>query len=502
MMRSDVLRNSFANFLGGALPALVTIFTLPIIVSGLGEAAYGIFALIVAIVGYFAIIDINITAGSVKYLAEYHARGDKEKINQVVSLGTAIYLGIGLVGGVAIVAAAPWLVGHVFKVPLALQDMAADALRIGGVGFLLSQFQLYLQSIPQSLGRYDISARFEAGFGILIPLLTVGVVMLGGDLVSVVALRVAASAVNVGLLWQRVRRLLPQYRWASPRSAITRSVLGFSAFAYLKRIASVTYAQADKLIIGALAGVQVLTFYVVAFTLVSRVFNMTFRIGAVLFPASSTLAARNEVDRLRRLYLVAVRYTMFLNGAIMILLVVLADSLLTVWMGEAFARQSATVLVLLAMAAFVDSLTNLPSMINDGLGHPRVTGLFAVSRAILGASLAYVLVGQWGILGAAISQLAVALVMAPGFLLYAHGRTIPMPFSQLFLHGYVPVLSSLGGIGLFGWWCSHALGPGLTGAFAAGCAMLALMGLLGYWVVLRQEERTLLRSWVLARRAA
>lgn len=502
MKRSEVLRNSFANFLGGALPALVTIFTLPIIVSGLGEAAYGIFALIVAIVGYFAIIDINITAGSVKYLAEYHARGDKEKINQVVSLGTAIYLGIGLVGGVAIVAAAPWLVGHVFKVPSALQDMATDALRIGGVGFLLSQFQLYLQSIPQSLGRYDISARFEAGFGTLIPVLTVGVVLLGGDLVAVVALRVVASAVNVGLLWQRIRTLLPQYRWHSPRSEITRSVLGFSGFAYLKRIASVTYAQADKLIIGALAGVQVLTFYVVAFTLVSRVFNMTFRIGAVLFPASSTLSARNEIDRLRRLYLVAVRYTVFLNGAIMILLVVLADSLLTVWMGEAFAKQSATVLMLLAIAAFVDSLTNLPSMINDGLGHPRVTGLFAVSRAILGASLAYVLVGQWGIVGAAVSQLVVALVMAPGFLLYAHGKTIPVPLSELFLHGYVPVLSSIAGIGLFGWWCSHALGSGLAGAFAAGCAMLVLLALLGYSVVLRQEERTLLKNRVLARRAA
>lgn len=62
-MRTAVLRNSFANFLGGALPALITIATLPIIVSGLGEATYGIFALIVAIVGYFAIIDINITAG-------------------------------------------------------------------------------------------------------------------------------------------------------------------------------------------------------------------------------------------------------------------------------------------------------------------------------------------------------------------------------------------------------------------------------------------------------
>lgn len=501
-MRAEVLRNSFANFLGGALPALVTIVTLPIIVSGLGEDAYGIFALIVAIVGYFAIIDINITAGSVKYLAEYHAKADKEKINQVVSLGTAIYVGIGLIGGIVIVAAAPWLVGHVFKVPPALHDMATHAMRIGGVGFLLSQLQLYLQSIPQSLGRYDISARFEASFGMLIPILTVIVVVLGGDLVAVVLLRVAASVLNVGLLWRRIRQLLPDYRWLAPRAEITRTVLSFSGFAYLKRIASVTYTQADKLIIGALAGVQWLTFYVVAFTLVSRVFNMTFRISAVMFPTSSTLAARDEIDRLRRLYLVAVRYTVFLNGAIMILLVVLAHSLLTVWMGVDFAARSATVLALLAMAAFVDSLTNLPSMINDGLGYPKVTGLFAVSRAVMGASLAYVMVGQWGILGAAISQLVVAVVMVPIFLIYAHGRTIPITLSELFLQGYMPVLSSIIGVGLFGWWCRYELGSGFAGGLMTGCAMALLMGLLGYWVVLRQEEKAILRDWLLRRRLA
>lgn len=502
MQRSEVLRNSLANFLGGALPALVTIVTLPIIVSGLGEAAYGVFALIVAIVGYFAIIDINITAGSVKYLAEFQAKRDQQKINQVVSLGTTIYVGIGLIGGISIVAATPWLVSHVFKVPPALHETATDALRIGGAGFLLSQLQLYLQSIPQSLGRFDISAKFEAAFGILIPLLTVAVVLLGGDLVAVVILRVMASAINVVLLWLRIRRLLPEYRWLAPRAEITRTVLSFSGFAYLKRIASVTYAQADKLIIGALAGVQVLTFYVVAFTLVNRVFNMMFRISAVLFPASSTLAARDEIDKLRRLYLVAVRYTLFLNGAIMIFLVVLADTLLAVWMGAEFARRSATVLAILAIASFVDSLSNLPSMINDGLGHPRVTGLFAVSRAVVGASLAYVLVGKWGILGAAIAQLAVALVMVPGFLIFAHGRTIPMALSELVMHGYAPVLSSITGIGLSGWWCHHMLGSGLTGGLVAACVMVVLMGLLGYRVILRHEEKATLRNWFLARRAA
>lgn len=501
-MRAAVVRNSLANFGGAALPALVTLFTLPVIVAQLGEAEYGVLALIVAIVGYFAIIDVNVTAGSVKYLAEFHARGEKAKIAQVVSLGLLIYLFIGMVGGVGIVLAAPWLVSQVFQIPPALQDDSTLALGIGGVGFLFGQLQLYLQSIPQSLGRYDISAGYEASFGVLVPLLTLGVVLLGGGLVGVVVVRLLASIVNVVLLGRRNRRLLPEYRWALPRREIVGQVLSFSGFAYLKNIAAVTYVQADKLIIGALAGMQALTLYAVPFTLVSRVFNMTYRLGAVMFPASSALAAKDEMDRLRRLYLVAVRYTVFLNGVIAVMLIVLAHMLLKLWMGESFAERSSAILALLAGAAFLDSLTNLPTLINDGLGHPRLTGLFAVVRAAIGAASAYLLVGVLGILGAAISQLMISAVLGILFLIFVHGRTVPVPLMTYLGQGIAPALVCALVPALVGWWLAGLLGSGLMGTVVVAAFLLGSMGLLGYRFVLRQEDKVVLINRFMARRVA
>lgn len=501
-MRAKIVRNSLANFGGAALPALVTLVTLPIIVAQLGEVEYGVLALIVAIIGYFAIIDVNVTAGSVKYLAEFHARGEAHRISQVVSLGLLIYLAIGMVGGAGIVLAAPWLVSQIFQVPPSLHDTATLALRLGGAGFLFGQLQFYLQSIPQSLERYDISAGFEASFGVLAPLLTVGVVLMGGGLVGVVVVRLVASIINVALLGRRVHRLLPEYRWTRPEGEIIRRVLRFSGFAYLNNIASVTYLQADKLIVGALAGMQALTLYVVPFTLVSRVFNMTYRLGAVMFPASSALAAKDEMDRLRRFYLVAVRYTVFLNGVIAVLLIVLAYMLLKFWMGESFAARSSPILALLAGAAFLDSLTNLPSLINDGLGHPRLTGLFAVVRAAIGTASAYLLVGAVGILGAAISQLLVSAVMGILFLVYVHGRTVPVPLMTYLVQGIAPALGCALVPAVAGWWLARQFEPGLPGAMVVAVFLLGSMGMLGYRYVLRQEDKSAVSNWLMARRAA
>ena len=47
-------------------------------------------------------------------------------------------------------------------------------LELAALGFLLGQLQNYLNSVPQSLMRYDLSSRVEMAFGTLVPLATVG----------------------------------------------------------------------------------------------------------------------------------------------------------------------------------------------------------------------------------------------------------------------------------------------------------------------------------------
>src|SRR5205823_4386053 len=67
-MKLSLVRNAFSNLLGAVIPALVALATVPLVVKGLGDASYGVYSLVTAIVGYFAVLDINVTAGSVKYI--------------------------------------------------------------------------------------------------------------------------------------------------------------------------------------------------------------------------------------------------------------------------------------------------------------------------------------------------------------------------------------------------------------------------------------------------
>src|SRR5690606_9576628 len=88
------------------------------------------------------------------------------------------------------------------------------------------------------------------------------------------------------------------------------------------------------------------------------------------------------------------------------------------------------------LALLVDSLTNIPSLVNDALGHPRVTGKFALANGVVGVALVYIGTANWGIVGAAAGHLLSSTVMGCAFLLFVHGRTVPVAFAETLRQGF------------------------------------------------------------------
>jgi O-antigen/teichoic acid export membrane protein len=490
-MKLQLARNAFSNLLGALIPALVALGTVPLVVRGLGDAGYGVYSLVTAIVGYFAVIDINVTAGSVKFIAGFNARKDNDRINQTISFGIMVYALLGALGALGLFCGAHFFVTTVFSVPPALAGEAAATLRLAALGFFIGQLQNYLQSVPQSLMRFDISSRLEMLFGVLVPLLTVLVLLRGYGLFEVILLRVGASAVHCLILWRGIVRLLPGLAWRRPGRAIRRDLLGFSAWSFLSRFAALSYAYADKLIIGALAGVTALAWFTVASTLANRVLGLTYRLSGVFFPAASALSASGELARLDRLYLKATRYVVFLNAAILVLVAVFAHKILLYWMNPEYARNGALVLAVMAISQFVDSLTSLPSLVNDGMGHPRVSGTFALVRAGAGLVIVYLGVAGWGIEGAAWGHLAASLLFSAAFIGYVHGRTVPTTLRDLLLRSYAPTLYGVLAIALCASLAERAFArSGFDFAFILG-ATTAMLFVHGMLFVIDKDDRSI-----------
>ncbi len=489
-----LLRNSLWNLSGSAVPMVVALATVPLLIGALGVEGFGIVTLVGSVIGYFGVLDINLSAGSIKYLAEHHAAGDRQRFAETFWFGIMFYGFFGLLGAAVIFFAADLLVARFFEVSEGMRSATIGAFKVAALGFALTQAQNYLLVVPQALQRYDRSAQSEAFFGILVNLTSVGAALAGAGIVGVIIARVSVSALNVLYLMRLIRSFDLQLAPAWPRLDVRASLTSFSAYAYLSKIASTLHQHADKLIVGAIAGPVALTFYTVPVTLAGRILGLTYRLSSVIYPRASALAGTGRINELRPVYLGVMRYVTYINLAALGVIVLAGDEFLRRWVGEQFVQQGYPVLMLMTVALLVDSLTNIPSLVNDALGHPRVTGRFALANGIFGVALVYLGTKFGGIVGAAGGHLLSSLMLGLSFLVFVHGRTVPIPFRETLRQGFgrsiavgafiICVLAPLK-------WLAPA---GLLSTVAIVSTAIVTLGIAGLYFIVGVDERAAMLS--------
>src|SRR5678816_296216 len=77
-------RNTVWNLIGQVAPAIAAIFTVPILIHGLGTERFGVLTLIWLVVGYFSIFDLGLGGALTQVLAERLGRDEHESIPPLV----------------------------------------------------------------------------------------------------------------------------------------------------------------------------------------------------------------------------------------------------------------------------------------------------------------------------------------------------------------------------------------------------------------------------------
>jgi len=422
------LNNALFNTLGWVSSLVLSFIFLPYIVRRLGVDAYGILTLVLTVIGYFAVLDLGLGNAVIKYVAEYSAREDSEKINEVIGATILVLSLLGLLGGLAIFSIAGLLVTNFLKIPQELHAAAYLSFCVGSAGFLVTMLLSALSAIPNGLNRYDITSLITFIMGTVTMVGTVLVLYLGYGVFQVVCLNFVITLLGVLLYPLVLKKIMPAIRLRPVLSVpVLRKVVSYGIYSFFSRIAYLLNYQADRVVMGALLGISSVTYYVVPFTLVTRVTNVTVRIGSVIFPAISELQGHDRYDTISDLYLVSSRIILILSTAICLPLFVFGGRFLTLWMGPDFGSKADTVLLLLTLGLYCNSLTNIPSFVADGLGKPKLTGVAGVTAAILNVGLLIPLTKFYGIVGASVAFLVSNAVVCPIFIWYVNSRLLKLP---------------------------------------------------------------------------
>jgi O-antigen/teichoic acid export membrane protein len=184
------------------------------------------------------------------------------------------------------------------------------------------------------------------------------------------------------------------------RSALTL-LLRYGGWVTVSNLVNPVLLYVDRFLIGSLLSLSLLGTYTVPFEAVTKLWIIPASLASTLFPAFSALTASPDLSRVTRLYSRSFKYLLLLLGPVVLLIVLFARDILTIWMGSAFALQTTLVLQILTCGVFLNCFAHIPFGLLQSHGRPDLAAKVLLIELPLYVPLAWFLVGHWGTPGAA-----------------------------------------------------------------------------------------------------
>jgi O-antigen/teichoic acid export membrane protein len=398
-------RNTVFNLVGQALPMLVAVITIPLIIKGLGVGRFGVLTLAWMVVGYFSLFDLGLGRATTKFVAEYLGKGENLKLTKLVWASILMLFGVGLVGMTVAVILMPWIVNGFLNIPPELKAESLRAFYLLACSIPIVTTTAGVRGVLEAMQRFDLInyvkvptyiAAFAAPLAVLpfsTNLFPIVMALLASRLVGLIAYALFCLRSMPGL-W-RIR--LPSFR-------AVKKLLSYGGWLTISNIIWPVMTYLDRFIVGAMLTMTAVAYYATPYELVAKLMIITGSLIGVIFPAFSVFAD-GQHDKLMRLHDKAVKYLLLALVPIVFVMIAMAEPFFRLWLGPEFARNSAIILQILAVAKLINSVSQVPSSAIQAMGRPDITAKLHMIELPIYLVMVWFLIKTFGITGAAMAWL-------------------------------------------------------------------------------------------------
>jgi O-antigen/teichoic acid export membrane protein len=402
---------------------LVAVFTIPILVKGLGTDRFGILALAWALIGYASLFDLGLGRALTQLVAKKLGAGEDHEVPALVWTSLVLMLLMGVIGSAVAVALSPWLVDRMLNVPGSLQRETLNSFYLLGLSIPMVISTAGLRAYLEAQQRFALINALRVPMGVFTfagPLLVlpfsrslfpVVAVLIAGRLIAWIAHLVSCLRVTPAL-GQRIA-------W---RREMAGPLLRFGGWMTVSNVVGPLMVTFDRFVIGALVSISAVAYYATPYEVVTKFWLIPGALVGVMFPAFSTSSIQDR-NRMALLFDRSVKYTLLVLFPMVLLVVVLAQDGLKLWLGAEFAQNSMHVLRWLAVGVLINSAAQMPFALVQGVGKPDLTAKLHLIELPAYMAVLWWLTKTRGIEGAAIAWTArvtldavVLFVMAKQFL--------------------------------------------------------------------------------------
>lgn len=421
-------RNAGFNLLGLGLPLLVAFAAFPVLARELDASRFGLLGIAWLVMGLAGELGFGRAVTRFVAAAPSHDSGGPAS---TVWTAIVVQVGFGVATAVILAAATPWLVRRALGVAPVLTDEALTTFYVLAAAVPVVVASAAVRGVLEAVQRFDLVNLVRgpvAAANYVLPL--VGF-LLGMGVPGMVVLMLASRLAGVCAFAWMALRVMPALRRAPVLAGDElRAILTFGGWTSVSGVVSPVLIYADRFLVGALVSLAAVAYYTVPYEVVARLLIVPASLASTLFPAFSALHGRGEATEAARLGARGVKYTLVLTGLLGLALIVTGRELLAVWLGPTFGAESGVALQLLAGGMVVNALAHVPAALLHGAGRADLSGTFHLIELPVHVAAAVLLIGAYGVTGAAAAWCLRATLDA-ALLFGAAARVTPLSFRML-----------------------------------------------------------------------
>lgn len=384
----------------------------PLVLRVAGQETLGAYGALMQVIGYLALVDLGFGVALSRYLAQAFGYDDqKERFGKIFTTGRTFYLASNCV--VALFAFILSIyVGNLFSLSSSVEMQARIGLRVLAVWSVLrTPLAVYGGALiaTQNLAAANIINMVGNVFRLI---LSLGMVLLGFDLIGLILAGVFAEAVTFSLQWRQHRKIYPteKFGWGIPNWRLFREMLGFGIGYLLVIIGGRLAFNTDNLVVGYLYGGVATSIYYTTqmptFLLIALIWKITDNAG----PAFNELYAKKEMERLRNAYYKLIKYGLIPSLGLGLGLLVCNRILITLWVGEGqYAGNLMT--VSLALFAVGTVINHVNALVLVAYGAVRLLSIISIAGGVCNLGLSLLLGKIIGLQGVMVASAVVETVI-------------------------------------------------------------------------------------------
>ena len=368
----SIAKHSAYNVFGAVIPMVLSLLTIPIYIRLVGDARYGVLAIVWAFLGYFGLFDLGLGRATAQRIAALDT-SSAEVIAPTFWTALAMNGAFGAFGGLLIWPISNFIFGHVISMDVELWRELATALP----WFILSVPLMTLTGVlggalqgrAQFLDLNIISITSTILFQTFPLLVAWGH---GPDLGWLVPSVILTRLLSFIVAFWRCKIHVFQDQGPSFSRAQAKGLLLFGGWVTVTSLVTPLMFVLDRFVIGTTMGASAVTKYTVPFQLAERSTVLPGALAAALLPR----LAMAHGDESKQLATRAIHSLAVLMTPVMLVAVLLVQPFLGLWINPDFAANANVSAQLLLLGFWIFGISRVPYIQLVATGRPDVAAKF------------------------------------------------------------------------------------------------------------------------------